>query len=455
MTRIEEEKKIKEKFNSKKYKDMKRIITNICMLFMFLGGASTASAQTGLWSGELDIQGTKLPLVFNFSADGCTMDSPKQGAKGIKANWTPNENGDVVVSIPMIGASYIGKYDGKEIKGTFKQGGAELPLNLTSGGVAKPNRPQTPVAPFPYTTEEVSFKSIDVVMNGTLTLPEGYNKKTPVVLLITGSGQQNRDEELFDHKPFAVIADALARQGIASLRCDDRGWGLQGFPFLDYTTADFKTDAENALSLLRKRFCKVGVIGHSEGGTIALMLASEGKIDYAISMAGMATSGRETLIGQNRDQLTSVGASKEIIDNYCSAISKTYDQLITGKKLEEIEEPAELPVMLKQNYHASLKVLDSNYMRYFLTIDAGKSLSKVKCPVLALNGKSDTQVNWEKNLGAIDKALVNSTHQVIALKGLNHLFQHCKTGQLTEYGEIEETISPEVLKIMTEWIKKQ
>lgn len=434
---------------------MNKALKYICILLMAFGGASTTLAQSGSWSGELNVQGTKLPLVFNFSANGCTMDSQKQGAKGIKADWTPAENGDVEISIPMIKASYIGKYDGTEIKGTFKQAGAEFPLNLTSSGVAKPNRPQTPVAPFPYTTEEVSFKSIDVVMNGTLTLPKGYNKNTPVVLLVTGSGQQNRDEELFDHKPFAVIADALVRSGIASLRCDDRGCGLQGFPFLDYTTADFTTDAENAIKILRQRFNKVGVIGHSEGGTIALLLASEGKVDYAISMAGMATSGRETLMEQNRDQLTSAGAPKDIVDNYCSAIAKTYDQLIAGKKLEEIEEPAELPAILKENYRAALKVLDSNYMRYFLTINAGKSLSKIKCPVLALNGKSDTQVNWEKNLGAIDEGLLKSKHQVIPLEGLNHLFQHCKTGQVSEYGEIEETISPEVLEIIAEWIKKQ
>ena len=249
-----------------------------------------ANAQEGRWKGELNLPGTKLPVVFNFSSEGCTMDSPRQGAVGRKTDWTRSENGDVKISIPTIGGSYEGRLEGKEIKGVFKQMGMSFPLNLTE---TRLNRPQTPVAPFPYTTEEVKFKNGDIELNGTLTLPAGFSKKTPVLVMVTGSGQQNRDEELFEHKPFAVIADAFARKGIATLRYDDRFFGDKSKDFGKFTTYDFKEDALAAINLLRGRFDNVGVLGHSDGGTIALMLAAEGKVDFAVSMAGVGGSGKE------------------------------------------------------------------------------------------------------------------------------------------------------------------
>lgn len=268
--------------------------------------AITANAQQGAWKGELNVMGNKLPLVFNFTKDGCTIDSPLQGAKGIPAEKTVNEDGTIKVTIGKIGASFEGKMADDEIKGTFIQNGFPLPLTLKPGKTMV-KRPQTPKAPFPYKEESVSFTNAGFTFNGTLTLPENYSKNTPVVLMITGSGQQNRDEELFDHKPFAVIADALARQGIASLRYDDRGWGDKSVNFYNFTTEDFCQDATVALPLLRKRFNKVGLLGHSEGGTIALMLAAEGKADFIISLAGMAISGKETIIMQNRQAISALG----------------------------------------------------------------------------------------------------------------------------------------------------
>ena len=266
-------------------KTKKTIITALLAIMSF-----NAMAQEGAWTGNLDIQGTKLPLVFNFSPEGCTLDSPTQGAKGIKANKTTTADGKICVAIPTINASFEGKMEGSSIVGTFTQNGLSLPMTLTPGS-PKANRPQTPVPPFPYSTEEVAFSNGGITLNGTLTLPANCNKNTKVVLMVTGSGQQNRDEEVFDHKPFAVIADALARQGIASLRYDDRGYGDPTLKFSNFTTEDFKQDAEAGVNFLRKRFKRVGILGHSEGGTIALMLAGEGKADYIVSMAGMATSG--------------------------------------------------------------------------------------------------------------------------------------------------------------------
>ena len=241
--------------------------------------------------------------MFNFSSEGCTMDSPSQGAVGIKTDWTRSENGDVKISIPTIGGSYEGRLEGKEIKGVFKQMGMSFPLNLTE---TRLNRPQTPVAPFPYTTEEVKFKNGDIELNGTLSLPAGFSKKTPVLVMVTGSGQQNRDEELFEHKPFAVIADAFARKGIATLCYDDRFFGDKSKDFGKFTTYDFEEDALAAINLLRGRFDNVGVLGHSDGGTIALMLAAEGKVDFAVSMAGVGGSGKENLLLQNKMILKSM-----------------------------------------------------------------------------------------------------------------------------------------------------
>lgn len=411
-----------------------------------------ANAQEGRWKGELNLPGMKLPVVFNFSSEGCTMDSPSQGAVGIKTDWTRSENGDVKISIPTIGGSYEGKLDGKEIKGVFKQAGMSFPLNLLE---AKLNRPQTPVAPFPYTTEEVKFKNGDIELNATLTLPAGFSKKTPVLVMVTGSGQQNRDEELFEHKPFAVIADAFARKGIATLRYDDRFFGDKSKDFGNFTTYDFKEDALAAINLLRARFDNVGVLGHSDGGTIALMLAAEGKVDFAVSMAGVGGSGKENLLLQNKAIFKSSGYSDDVVNMYCEVLDKVFGQMAEGKRPQGITIPESLPIALKSNLQTIMSQPLVPYLSTLLSIDMSKSLPKIKCPVLAINGKLDLQVDHTYNLDVLEKGLTNCKHKVVAFDGLNHLFQHCKTGSPTEYSEIEETMSPEVLDVMIDWIKQQ
>ena len=412
----------------------------------------TANAQQGAWNGELNIMGTKLPLVFNFSTEGCTMDSPSQGAKGIPAEKTIKDDGTIKITVAMIGATFEGKMDNNEIKGTFIQNGFPIPLTLKPG---KPvvKRPLTPVAPFPYKEESISFTNAGYTFNGTLTLPQNCSKTTPVVLMVTGSGQQNRDEELFDNKPFAVIADALARQGIASLRYDDRGWGDKSLDFNQFTTADFLQDAASALPLLRKRFNKVGVLGHSEGGTIAMMLASEGKADFIVSLAGMAISGKETLVMQNRQAMSALGLPKDVVDSYCTTISNILDEIAKGKKTSEISIDG-VPDNLKPILKRSLEQANSTYIRHFITIDAGKQLSKIKCPVLALNGTKDTQVDCTANTTQLEKSLTNCKHTIKKIDGANHLFQHCTTGSIVEYQQIEETIAPDVLETITKWINE-
>lgn len=424
-----------------------RTLTSVVFAMM----AFAATAQEGTWNGELNVMGNKVPLVFNFSTNGCTIDSPSQGVNGIQAEKTVKDDGTIKVKVGMIGATFEGKMTDGEIKGTFVQNGFPLPLTLKPGKLVV-KRPQTPVPPFPYKEEAVSFTNAQYTFNGTLTLPENYSKNTPVVLMVTGSGQQDRDEELFSHKPFAVIADALARQGIASLRYDDRGWGDKSVNFADFTTDDFRQDAAAAIPLLRKRFNKVGILGHSEGGTIAMMLAAEGKADFIVSLAGMAISGKETLIMQNRQAMSAIGLPKETVDSYCNSISKALDEIASGKKANEINID-DVPVALKPITIKALQQADTPYIRHFLTVDVGKLLPKIKCPVLALNGTKDTQVDCDANTTRIEKGLANCKHSIKKIDGVNHLFQHCNTGIVTEYQQIEETISPEVLQEVAEWIK--
>ena len=418
---------------------------------VLLSYITVATAQTGTWSGKLDIQGTKLTLVFHLDDENPTMDSPDQGAKGIPMQIERGGLGKITVKIPSLGASYEGTWMIRQIVGTFRQMNVEFPLTLTPGE-NKPKRPQTPVGPFPYTTEEVTFANGDVVLHGTLTLPEGHTAQTPALIMITGSGIQNRDEELFEHKPFAVIADALARAGIATLRYDDRGFNGYEGNLNDCTIYDFKDDALAGIKMLKERFDKVGVIGHSEGGTIAMMLAADKQVDFAISLAGMIVSGAETLVEQNRIALTDAGLSEETVDEYCRLISEAFDACVNGKLLPSADN-SDLPEALKRNYQAVIAQLQTPYLSRFIAVDVRPLLPQITCPVLALNGTKDIQVNYETNLEALRNGLSGNTADVIQeVEGVNHIFQTCTTGRVDEYKEIEETISPDVLTTIISWL---
>lgn len=236
----------------------------MAVLAALVAMGSRAQNDNSTWSGKLSVYGTEITLVFHLDGENCTMDSPDQGVKGVAAKMERTTMG-IKVTVPSINATYEGVNMGKSMMGTFKQHGQSFPLTLTPGE-PKRNRPQTPVGPYPYQMQEVSFSNGDAVLKGTLVTPKDFSRKTPVLLMVTGSGVQNRDEEIFEHKPFAVIADALARQGIATLRYDDRGFGESTGDLVNVTTEDLKNDALAGIELLRKQFDCVGVIGHSEGG---------------------------------------------------------------------------------------------------------------------------------------------------------------------------------------------
>ena len=424
----------------------------LMILALMAVAAVTLKAQTGAWTGKLKVSGVELALIFNIGEESATLDVPDQGAKDIPVEVSRDAVGGITLNVPAINASFKGLWAGKVIAGTFTQHGMSFPMTLTPGAPVV-RRPQTPVGPFPYTTEEVSFSNGDAVLKGTLTMPADCDRKTPVLVMVTGSGLQNRDEELFGHKPFAVIADAFARAGIATLRYDDRGFGESTGDVVLCTTEDLKNDALAGVKLLRDRFERVGVIGHSEGGTIALMLAGERQVDFAVSLAGMIVSGAETLLAQNRRAFESAGLPESEVEAFARLLSDTFTAIRTRAPLPSADN-YDITDTLRKNYAAALPSFRTPYMEFFLGLDLSASLSGITCPVMALNGTKDTQVQCDRNIAALEAGLPSNSRSVIrAEDGLNHLFQHCVTGEFSEYKEIEETFSPKVLSEMIAWIK--
>ena len=406
--------------------------------------ATTAQAQgiAGTWHGQLDLQVMKLNLVFHFSKEKCTLDSPDQGAKGIAGEIKELDEKKVDAAFPSIGAAFSGDLKDGKIVGTFRQMGRELPLTLTAGELVR-LRPQTPQPPYPYETREVTFTNAEdkATLAGTLTLPIDFDSsqagKHPVVLMVTGSGLQDRDETLFDHRPFAVIADYLARHGIASLRYDDRGFGQSTGDVSQATTLDFSRDAEAGIRYLQslKEFSKVGILGHSEGGSIAFMLGARQMVDFIVALAAPGIKGDTLLVEQTNALLRLSG------------------------------QPA---TMTLKQMRLTMFLQETNpWYQFFTEYDPSGDIAATRCPVFALNGSLDMQVLAESNLNAIynlQLTIHNSqfnqhptpnTHHPSKFKiypGLNHLFQHAKTGATAEYANIEETISEEVLSDIAKWI---
>lgn len=394
---------------------------------------NTTTALLGSWSGKLKVGAMSLTLVLHLEqADGyvkVSLDSPDQGAKGIPAFKEYLSDDSLAVKVEAIGMTYRARLKEGKLDGTFSQNGFSTKLAL-SKGVAEVKRPQMPKSPYPYTTEEMTFRNEKdgATLAGTLTWPVGYDKnakkKPVVVLFVTGSGQQNRDEEVFDHKPFLVIADYLARQGIATLRYDDRATGKSvGGEVKNATTEDFSRDAAAGIDFLRgnKAFGKVGILGHSEGGSIAFMLGAQKKVDFIVSLAGPGVKGDTLLAAQGNRILALSG------------------------------QPANMTV---EKYRQQEAVQQVPWIRWFCDYDPSDDIRKTSCPVFALNGDRDCQVLSSLNLEAIRSLLpVTKRNMIKEYPALNHLFQHCTIGLPTEYGQIEETISPEVLEDMAKWIQ--
>ena len=434
--------------------------------------ASHAQKLEGSWTGKLSVQGTQLTLVFHVEKDKNngfigTMDSPDQSVKGVPATVNSLTADSVDIAISSIGARYLGKQQGDHIQGTFTQFGRSFPLMLNRG-VEELKRPQTPHSPYPYQTEEVTFQNAkaNAVFSGTLAYPVGYEQmnkqKVPVVLMVTGSGQEDRNEEIFDHQPFLVLADYLARYGIASLRYDDRGFAKSTGDASQSTMKDNAEDARCGFNYLKslKKFGKIGVMGHSEGGSIAMMLAAEGLPDFIVSLAGVAGRGDSLMLKQVYQAMEARGGASFARD-YCKVLGAIYAYRNAKKDISHPE--VVLDSLLKQT-NVSLPALSRQsllpvitmqtpWVLDFIATDMACYLPKIKCPVMAVNGSKDVQVDAHDNLSALRKGLKpNKKNLIKEYEGLNHLFQHCTTGQTTEYRLIEETFAPEVMQEIVEWI---
>jgi len=470
---------------------MKRAIVFIVMSIVF---AFNCFAQEqveknfdNIWEGKLCFGTTTLKVVLKSSLkeDGTReafLDSPDQGAYNIPASSVTITDDSVKFEVSSIGAYYTGeiKKDSMTAVGKFKQGMANLDLLLKKvEKVTRVNRPQLPRKPFPYNEEEITFEnnSANIMLAGTLTFPK-ENGKFPAVVLITGSGQQDRDETIFNHKPFLVIADYLTRNGIAVLRFDDRGGGKSTGNHSTATSEDFATDVLAAVQYLKSRNeidqNKIGLIGHSEGGMIAPMVAvNSSDVSFIVLLAGPGVKGKDLLLRQTELILRSNGSTEEEISKNVKQAKEVYEVIVSVpdsatalNKIKEMfdKEVAGLsgeekskPEYSIENFNRQTAIILSPWFRFFLKYDPQPVLENISIPVLALNGEKDLQVDPEQNLFGIERALKsadNKNYKIVKLPGLNHLFQTAKTGSISEYGEIEETFSPTALEKIGNWIKE-
>ncbi|MDE6311466.1 MAG: alpha/beta hydrolase [Muribaculaceae bacterium] len=443
---------------------MRKIFAVVLACFAAIAAFGSGGIR-GVWKGTLM---GRIPVVFNVVNDStATMSSPAQGVSEIPCDYARvNAAGDSLeVYIKRLQLSFRGAYKPAkdEIGGVFMQG-VMMPLTLVRGKESDmyPERPQTPVGPFDYREEEVSFRNGDVTLCGTLTMPsQPVSGGFPAVVLASGSGAQNRDEELFGHKPFAVLADKLTRSGVAVLRFDDRGAGESDALRGDETTMDFAGDVMAGLRYLRERpevdDARVGILGHSEGGTEALINAGlyPREVNFVVSLAGMAVKGEELMVKQNEDICEVSGTplkdgEVDILRRMFRVIAESSDSLELANTLRPLV--AELhPAYTPEQVEADLRVPTMPWYVAFVKLDPGPYLSRIECPVLALNGTWDAQVNCEMNLGAIEAAV--PTAEVVRMENLNHMFQRpSSSSESMKYGTITQTISPEVLDLIARWI---
>ncbi len=442
---------------------------------------------TGQWNGILKVQGIQLRVVFNISKTEngyiSTMDSPDQHAIGIPITNTSFEKQTLKLTVSSARIEYEGILDKDNIiVGNFKQAGMSFPMNLSRETVEKEKlaRPQEPTKPYPYYEDEVIFKNekADITLAGTLTLPKKEGK-FPAVILISGSGPQNRDEELLGHKPFLVLSDFLTKNGIAVLRYDDRGIAASKGDFKSATSLDFSTDVEAAVAYLLSRKeinkNKIGLIGHSEGGIIAPMVAASSKgIAFIVLLAGTGIPGDQLLLLQQELIGKASGISNDKLLNGKMINEGAFEIVKKSQNTEQLK--TDLTSYIKQNLKdnpengkpqgmseddfVKLQVdqIANPWMQYFIKHNPADALEKVKCPVLAINGEKDLQVPPIENLEAIKKALLKGGNRHVTTKelpNLNHLFQECKTGLPSEYASIEQTFSPVALTEILNWIQTE
>jgi len=448
-------------------------------VLMLLPYSLISQTIEGSWYGLLKAEKFELKIVFNISKTDTlytvTMDSPDQGVKGIPVSKTEFSNSIVKLFVSSAMVEYSGVFMGDKIIGTFKQGQATIPLNLSKRPFEGPKRPQEPRPPFLYSTEEIVFNNskAGIELAGTLTLPKEGKPKT-VVILISGSGPQNRDEEIMNHKPFLLWADYLTKRGIGVLRFDDRGIGKSKGSFALATSFDFSEDVNFAVEYLKGRSdlagVKIGLMGHSEGGIIAPFVASErSDISFLVLLAAPGVKGSEIIVSQQGLIGKASGVPDSEIDKYSiitrnlySIIDKERNNPGLKKLLSDFIKSNAGEDVTENQINQQVNAITTPWMLTFLNYDPADALTRIKIPVIAINGTKDLQVPYEVNLNALEKSLLvahggntDSLKKHVTIKsieGVNHLFQRAETGLPAEYSKIEETISPEVLELISGWI---
>ncbi|HFS66843.1 MAG TPA: alpha/beta fold hydrolase [Flavobacteriia bacterium] len=454
---------------------MIRIITTLIISLITIFTSLFAQEINGTWYGKLKTPNGNIRINFNITkvenSYKTTMDSPDQRAFEIPTDKTNFKDNKVEIFLNNLLINYKGTCKNDSIKGTFTQNGMAFPLDLTKNKIVAENvkaRPQDPIKPFPYSSKEVTFTNVNGdKIAGTLTLPK--NVKNPkVVILISGSGPQDRNEEVkaFNHRPFLVLADYLTRNGIAVLRYDDRGVAKSKGKFKGATTLDFANDVESAVAYLKSmknvHFSQIGLIGHSEGGLIAPIVASEDKaIDFIILLAGPGIDGGKILETQKEKISELSGLSKQQITANIKLTKEIHQIVRNAKNTNEVNQQLTDYFKNKQQISNSEKqqyidAYSDNWLFNFVKINPQDYLAQVTCPVLVLNGSKDVQVLPKINLEAIQKATIQNKKVTLKeIQDVNHMFQTCNTGNINEYAKIEETISPNVLHIIADWIKIQ
>lgn len=446
---------------------MRKMIFALAMV-MLSGLAVYAQDIAGVWYGTIKVPGQELPLSFTIKAAGeqysATISVPKQGLKDFGVKVATFSNDTLTLEIPQLTFVYKGVVGKDEmIKGKLTQLGQELPLDLgREKTYSDAKRPQEPKPPYPYISEDIKFRNeaADINLAGTITIPQGGGKY-PAVVLVSGSGSQNRDEEVFDHKPFLVLSDYLTRNGIVVLRYDDRGFAESEGDRLTATTEDNAADAMAGVHYLRGRKevnpDQIGVIGHSEGGIIAFMLAAKEKgVAYVVSMAGSAIRGDSILLLQKEDAGRKYGVTEEALAE-ARKINRSVNNAVLNSSTKEdaVEKLMEI-YGTSEGTKMEIAQMSSDWMRFFIKYDPVTAIRKIRIPVLVLFGDKDYQVSAGPNAESFEKNVPrsNKAAEVKIYPDRNHLFQHSTTGMPGEYQEIEETINPEVLQDIVEWIKK-
>jgi pimeloyl-ACP methyl ester carboxylesterase len=473
----------------------RRLVFGLLVLGLAIGALASWAADApaekpieGAWQGSLKTGALELRIVFHFAKDkqgklAASMDSPDQGAKGLAIDAVTREGATIRLDARRIGASYEGKLDanGRAIKGQWKQSGQVFALDVARLDKAPDyRRPQDPQKPYPYRDEQVTYQNTaaGVKLAGTLTLPKS-DRPAPAVLLLSGSGAQDRDESILGHRPFLVLADYLTRHGIAVLRSDDRGVGGSTGDSGAATTDDLAGDALAGVAYLKSRKeidpRQIGLVGHSEGGMIAPLAAGRSAdVAYIVLMAGTGVPGDQIVLHQGqriaRAQKADekrIASARDLQEKIFAIIKSQPDAQSAERKiteaLSESDAYATAPTpeareAVRSQVEAQTKVMLTPWFRYFISYDPRPALTKVRCPVLAICGEKDLQVDPKQNLPPISAALAeagNSDVTVVELPGLNHLFQHCQTGSPAEYGKIDETFASEALSLVAQWIAQR